>query len=200
MSVRKRLLGLGAGFVLVLAACGGTFGRGRNNPTYDGKVNFGPQMLHLDGGCVYVDGSLTSEDFFQNFERVDAGDHFEFRKDGKPITEYPGVVTTSIRVMGNQCGAPGPGDHAVLFGVNSYSLKFEVAWKDGLDMKPAALSSGGASCTGFNSITIPDRGYAIPTISCQLRVNADGVPLGDHLIVAIYSADGRQITRLSAAP
>ncbi len=194
----KSLLSFGVSIALILLPFD-TFGRGRNNPTYDGKVHFGAQLLHLDEGCVYIDGALTSGDFFQNLERLDKGDYFEFRKAGQAVTQYPGELTASIRVMGNQCGANAAGKPSAIFRGNSYSLRFEMAWKDGLNVRPASFS-GEPSCSGFNSITIPDKGYAIPTISCQLHVNADGVPLGQHLIVLIYSTDGQQITRISAGP
>jgi hypothetical protein len=177
----------------------GAHGRGRNIPTYDGRVEFGAQLLHRDGGCVFVDGSVTSGEFFNELKRISIGDHFEFRHRGKSVAEYPESLAASIRIMGNQCGAlaaPTPG----LFAEGTYALKLVAAWKDGVEMKPARISPESVTCTGYNSVTIPDRGFAIPTVTCQLKIQADRIPLSDHLILSIFTEDGAQLTRLSAAP
>jgi hypothetical protein len=175
-------------------------GRGRSNPAYDGRVDFGPQLLHSESGCLFVDGSVTSGSFFEDLKRVSVGDRFEYQKHGKLVTEYPESLTTSVRVLGNQCDSASTNAPSAIFSESSYGLKFEVSWKDGMDLRPAELSSTAASCRGFNSITIPDKGFTIPTVTCQITVKAHGVPLGDHLIVLVFAPDGTPVTRLSAAP
>jgi prepilin-type processing-associated H-X9-DG protein len=178
----------------------GVAGRGRDTPTYDGQVDFGAQLLHSNEGCLFVDGHVTSGDFFEDLRRVNLGGRFEYLKRGRVVTEYPDSLTTSVRVVGNQCSPVVAHAPSAIFHGNSYALKFEVSWKDGMNLRPAALSPVAATCNGFNSVTIPDKGFTVPSVTCQLTVEGKGVPLGDHLIVSVFTPDGEQLTRLSAAP
>lgn len=173
--------------------------RGRNNPTYDGVIDFGSQLLHLDDGCLSLDGTVKSGSFFEKLKRIEVGSRFEYRKRGRVVTEYPESLTTSIRIAGDRCAAALSHSPSSIFRGDSYSLKFEVEWKDGMQLRPAALSPAAAHCVGFSSIVIPSQ-ETIPSITCQLTVDSKGVPLGDHLIVSIFAADGTRLTRLSAGP
>jgi hypothetical protein len=173
---------------------------GRNASVYEGQLAFGAQLLDRDEGCLFVDGSVTAGDFFQDLKRVDIKGQFEYRKHGRVVTEYPDSLTTSIRVVGNQCGSASEIARSRIFQGGSYTLKFAVAWKDELTLSPAVLVPGSARCTGINSVTIPDRGFNIPSVTCQLRIESKGVPLSDHLIVSVFAPEGTPITRLSAAP
>jgi hypothetical protein len=173
---------------------------GRNISSYDGQLAFGAQLLALDEGCLFVDGNVTSGDFFQDLKRIDLGGRFEYRKHGRVVTEYPDSLATSIRVVGNQCGSSSKTASYDIFRGNSYTLKFDVAWKDELNLRPAILASSTARCIGMDSVTIPDRGFTIPSVTCQLTIESKGVPLSDHLIVSVVAPEGALITRLSAAP
>lgn len=173
--------------------------RGKSSPTYDGAVDFGSQLIHLDDGCLALDGRVTSGTFFDDLKRTEVGRRFEFRKRGKVVTEYPQLLTTSIRIAGDRCAALSNSPASVFRG-DSYSLKFQVEWKDGMQLRPATLSPVSARCVGSNSIPIPSQDYTIPVITCQLTVDSKGVPLADHLIVSLFTADGQRLTRLSAAP
>jgi hypothetical protein len=172
---------------------------GRHAAAYDGRVDFGSQMVYSDGACFLVDGNLSSGAFFADLQRIGVGDRFEYRRQGHVVADYPETLTTSIRLLGNQCGDRTAGPSKLL-ARDSYDLRFEVAWKNGMNMRPASFSVAPVACTGFNSVTIPDRGYTIPTVACQLTIDATGVPLTDHLIVSVFAADGKPMTRLSAAP
>jgi hypothetical protein len=172
---------------------------GRSNPTYDGAIDFGPQLLQMDDGCLALNGTVSSGSFFEDLKRIEADHRFEFTKSGRVVTDYPESVTTSIRVVG-QCAVTLSSPPASIFHGDSYSLRFEVEWKDGMELKPAELSAGAARCTGYTSVAIPKQDYTIPTITCQLTVESKGVPLADHLIVSVFAADGRRLTRLSARP
>lgn len=191
------------GFVLTLIFCmcpTGACAGGGNNPTHERAVDFGAQLLHADDGCLYVDGKVASGDFFTDLKRIDIRGRIEYRKRGELVTDYPETVTTSIRILGNQCPAAFSESPSSIFTNGSYSLKFEVEWKNGMELRPATLSPVVAHCVGYSSATIPDRGYAIPSIECQMTVQSKGVPLADHLIVSIFEANGSRLTRLSAAP
>ena len=173
---------------------------GKNSPTYDGAVDFGAQLLHMDDGCLSLDGKVSSGSFFDDLKRTEVGSRFEYRKRGRVVTEYPESLTTSIRIEGGQCAAAVSNSPSSIFRGDSFALKFEVEWKDGMQLRPAVLSPVVAHCTGYSSILIPRQDFTIPSISCQLTVESKGVPLADHLIVSIFAADGTRLTRLSARP
>jgi hypothetical protein len=172
--------------------------RSRNKPTYDGVVNFGPQLLYLDDGCLSVDGTVTSGTFFADLKRNDSGSLPEYSKRGELVTEYPESLTASIRIIGNQCAAA-PSSHSPVFEGDSYSLTFEVDWKNGVQLNPASPIV--AHCVGSSVLINPSGDIiAAPSVTCQLTVASKGVPLADHLIVSVFAADGKRLTRLSAAP
>jgi len=173
--------------------------RGKSEATYDGAIDFGSQVLHLDDGCLALAGTVTSGSFFEDLVRVRTSGRFEYRKRGRVVTEYPESLTTSIRIMG-QCAATLSNPPSSVFRGDSYSLRFQVEWKDGMQLRPAVLSPVVAHCTGYSSILIPRQDFTIPSIACQLTVESKGVPLADHLIVSIFAADGTRLTRLSARP
>ncbi len=172
---------------------------GKNSPTYDGAVDFGAQLLHMDDGCLSLDGKVSSGSFFDDLKRTEVGSRFEYRKRGRVVTEYPESLTTSIRIEGGQCAAAVSNSPSSIFRGDSFSLKFQVEWKDGMQLRPAALSPGVAHCVGYSNLVIP-ADVTIPVVTCQLTVDSKGVPLGDHLIVSIFAADGKRITRISARP
>lgn len=173
--------------------------RGRNNPTYDGAIDFGSQVIRLQDGCLDVQGRVTSGDFFEDLQRTETGGQFEFKKRGKLVTEYPESLSTSIRIAG-ECAVPLSNPPSSVFQGDSYSLTLQVEWKEGMELRPAALSPVVARCVGSSSIPIPSQGSSIPVVTCQMTVDARGVPLVDHLIVSVFGSDGKLLTRLSAAP
>ena len=172
---------------------------GRNNPTYDGMITFGSQLLYLDDGCLSVDGNISSGHFFDDLQRKDLGGRFEYRKQGKVVTQYPETLTTSIRLAGDKCIAELSNAPSAVFNGDSFTVRFAVEWKDGMQMRPARLSQVEAHCVGSTSLAIPQE-VTIPTVTCQLKVDAKGVSLADHLIVSVFDVDGKRLTRLSAAP
>jgi hypothetical protein len=173
---------------------------GNGSAGYDGTVDFGAQVIQLDDGCLAVDGKMTSGAFFEDLKRVEIGRQFEFRKHGRAVSEYPDSLTTSILIVGGQCESALSNSDTSAFQGNAYRLRFQVDWKEGMQLRPAALSPVAARCTGYSPIKAPGHEPASPVVLCQLTVDSKGVPLGDHLIVSIFSVDGKRLTRLSARP
>ena len=174
--------------------------RGKNSSTYDGVVDFGAQLLHLDDGCLSIDGTVTSGKFFEDLRRTDIDGRLEYRRHGRVVTEYPESLTTSIRIVGDRCASTLSNSPSAVFHGSSYWLKFAVEWKHEMQLRPAVLSPAAAHCVGYSSVTMPARDTTIPSISCQMTVDSRGVPLGDHLIVSIFAEGGKRLTRISAAP
>jgi hypothetical protein len=173
---------------------------GKGNSTYDGTVDFGAQIVQLDDDCLAVDGKITSGAFFEDLKRVEVGRQFEFRKHGRAVTEYPESLTTSILITSGQCEPSLSNSASSIFHGNSYALRFQAEWKDGMKLRSAALVPVATHCTGYSSIHAPGQVLAASSILCQLTVESKGVPLSDHLIVSIFSPDGKRLTRLSARP
>ncbi len=189
------LVALIAGMLPVVAHA-----RTRNNQSYDGVVSFGSQLLYLDDGCLSVDGTIVSGSFFEDLKRNDSGMLPEYRKRGELVREYPESLTASIRIIGNQCAAI-PSSHSSVFDGDSYSLTFEVNWKNGFNLSPAVLSPNVVHCVGSSALINPNGDIiTAPSVTCQLTVASKGVPLAEHLIVSVFAADGKRLTRLSAAP
>lgn len=180
--------------------------RPRNVPSYRGAVDFGVQELYTQEGCLSVDGTVTSGTFFADFQRIDLGaSQPEFLKGGRTVSEYPDSLSTSIRITGDPCvgtlknsHSPTLVDNSRLDG-HSFALRFVVEWKDGMELRPAVLSP--AQCTESSVLKNFGRDlFTAPAITCQMTVASKNVPLTDHLIVSVFAADGKRLTRLSAAP
>jgi hypothetical protein len=173
---------------------------GKSNATYDGDIAFGSQLLYLDDGCLSVDGTVTSGTFFDNLKRTDLGGRFQYKKQGRVVTEYPASLTTFIRLVGDKCAAELSNAPSAVFSGDSFSVKLAVEWKEGMELRPATLSPVIAHCVGATSVAIPHQDFTIPSVTCQLTIDSKGVPLADHIIVSVFGADGIRLTRLSAAP
>jgi hypothetical protein len=178
----------------------GAHARGKKSTSYDGMVGFGAQRLHLGDGCFSVDGSVRAGDFFEDLERIDVASGPEFKKGGRVVTEYPESLTTSIRILGDQCAGAFSITPSSIFNGDSYSLTFEVEWKDGVQLTPALLSPAVAHCVGSRIATNLSGDSTFPAITCEMTVDSKGIPLANHLIVSVFTADGERLTRLSARP
>jgi hypothetical protein len=173
---------------------------GKVNSSYDGRIDFGPQVVQLDDGCLAVDGKISAEAFFDDLKRVEIRHEFEFRRRGLAVTEYPDSVTTTIRIAGGQCASGLADSASSVFRDGSYALSFHVEWKRGMQLRPAALTPVAARCTGYSTVPITGQERKGSSVLCQLSVESKGVPLVDHLIVSVFAPDGKRLTRLSARP
>jgi hypothetical protein len=185
------------GGILGLARFGAT-AHAKNHPTYDGVIDFGRQLLYLDDGCLSIQGTVAAGSFFQDLKRIDNGGELEYRKHGRVVKEYPESLTTSIDIMVDQSFDGSLHWPASLRHGGSLAWKFEVDWKHEMQMRRAE-SPAAAHCVGDSDILLPGD-LPVPSVSCQMTVVSKGVPLVDHLIVLIFEADGKPLTRISFAP
>lgn len=184
-----------------LAICSTTAqARTAKSSAYGGMIDFGPQLLYLADGCVSIDGTVAAGTFFGDLKRIQTGSRPAYIKNGRVVTYYPQSLTASIRLVGRQCEAGVSNSFPTLLNGDSYSLTFQVEWKDGMQMRPAEFSPVVARCVGSRILTDPAKTLSFPEITCQVNVDSRGVPLADHLIVSIFTSDGKRLTRLSAAP
>ena len=176
------------------------FARPKSISAYDGAINFGSQAINSSNGCLFVNGTLSSGNFFRELKRKDSEAGSEYSRNGQAVTRYPETLTASIQILGNQCSHSTSSASAIFSG-DSYALTLQVDWKTGMEMRPAALSPVVAHCVGSSAlINNSEDVMTVPALTCQVTVDSKGVPLADHLIVSLYGADGQRITRISAAP
>jgi hypothetical protein len=168
--------------------------RGGSRRSYDGIVRFPPQIVQLNSGCIWIDGTLTAGRFFQGLARKDRDGVFEFTHGGELLTDYPQAVVASIRILDDQCVSTSSPHRFSLASSDRRSFWFRAAWKTGLQLRPASLSSS-VDCIGSSG-----RPTIAPPMTCQMTVESQGTPLSDHLIVSIFGPDGKRLSRLSAAP
>ena len=168
--------------------------KGGSRRSSDGILRFPPQIVQLNKGCIWIDGTLTAGRFFQGLARKDRDGVFEFTQGGELLTDYPQTVVASIRILDDQCVSTSVPYSLSLAGGNRRPFSFKVAWKAGLQLRPAALSAG-VDCVGSSGRPT----IALP-MTCQMAVKSQGTPLSDHLIVSVFGADGERLSRLSAAP
>jgi hypothetical protein len=199
--MRRKRCSQGILFILVVAVLAiASDAADRTNPIYDGAIDFGSQLVQLNDGCLAFDGTVKSGNFFGDLKRKDIGSQLEFRKRGKVVTEYPESLTTSIRIAAGECDSTLSNMPSSILRGDSYSLKFQVEWKKGTQLRAAVLSPVVAHCIGYSSISAAGQDAATPTIACQLTIESKGVPLTDHLIVSVFAPDGKRLARLSARP
>ena len=164
--------------------------------TYKGAVAFAPQIVQLPGGCLWVDGTLSSGNFFDGLERKDRSGLFQYTHDGTVLTNYPDSVNASIRILDDQC-VPDPSDAGqVVSNDRPSSFTFNLAWKTDLQLRSVAISASDISCVGRSGKGMPS---ALP-MTCSITVKSKGIPLSDHLIVSVLGSGGARLARLSAAP
>jgi len=192
MSRRRRVCGFLLSGILALAPLGASARSG----TYDGAIEFGSQLLYLKDGCLSVHGTVSAGSFFQDLRRIDISGQLEYKKRGQVVKEYPESLTASIDI--DQCLVQSPNSTSSIFLGDLHSFRFEVNWKHEMKLRPAVLSPVVAHCARYSAVAF--LGEEPPSIRCEMTVASKGVPLADHLIVLIFAADGRRLTRISAAP
>ena len=192
MSRWRRPSGILLSGILTLAPLGAS----AQPRTSEGVIQFGSQLVYLKDGCLSVHGTLTAGSFFADLRRIDVGGQLEYKKHGQAVKEYPEWLTASIDI--DLCQAPSPYSTSSLFLGDSRPFRFEVDWKHEMQMRPAVVAPAAAHCSRYSPVAL--LGEDPPSIHCEMTVASKGVPLADHLIVLIFRADGRRLTRISAAP
>jgi hypothetical protein len=168
----------------------------KSKSTHDGTIDFGAQYGLLDGGCIGFSGVVSSGTFFNHLKRTGTDGHVEFTKDNRVVTEYPESLTVEIRIAGGPCDSDHPELRPSILAMDADPLKFRVEWKAGMQLRPALQAPIAVHCANRSSWP----GFGLTVKTCQMTVDGKGVPLVDHLIVSLLTANGTTLVRLSAAP
>jgi len=184
----------------IMLSASSAYAGGKNIATYDGAVDFGAQLLKLDDGCLSIDGSANSGNFFNDLKRTDVNGELQYQKRGHVVTEYPASLTVVIRILGDKCAANLSDSPSAVFNGRSFSLRLGAEWKHDLQLRPVSRSPLVAHCAGSSTLVISDHDSTVPSVTCEMTVESRGVPLDDHLIVSLFATDGTRLTRLSVRP
>jgi len=138
--------------------------------------------------CVTFEPRMESGTFFDGLERIDLDSGVQFRKDSSSVFNFPSYLKIDIHVSVHVCDS------------NLYTparspdfmkgMKFRAQWKRNLDLRPVA------------NITLENVPLSLEEgdnrLLFVLRIRDEDVPLTDHLIISVLTAQGKLLSRMSA--
>jgi hypothetical protein len=156
---------------------------------YNERVAMSTGQVRKGDICLDFYPDLESDEFFKGLQRIDNEYGSEFQKYSHPVTTYPSRLAIQIDLRTSVCDAdvytPAPVPEFLK------TLRFKVQWKRQLYLRPVA---------GYSVANVPlnlddDQGRRLLVI--QIR-DANNIPLTDHLILTIFSPEGKLLSRMVA--
>ena len=155
---------------------------------YKDDVALSTGQIRSDDVCVNFIPVMQSLGFFNGLERIDTSQGSEFRRNSQAVDYFPDYLTIEINIRIEVCDA------------NIYTpaktpdiikgIQFRVQWKRGLYLRPAP------------NVTIERKPLQMEEGDNRLlyviKVRDHNVPLTDHLILSVISANGKILSRMSA--
>jgi len=183
---------------------------GQTKYTYS-RVILGPYGGHfsVDGDCVSVSPELTSGNFFEGLQWLKTKSAEEFYKGGQRVVSFPGSIDVVLAIYMHPCSAKLPsGLSADKLSDLCHSLLIEASWKRGDESRPAEvvtpfkMTKGPftqaelLSAVGINKGLLPQtRQYPGYGAGLSASFASIGIPLTDHLVISIFSAEHKFLTR-----
>lgn len=138
--------------------------------------------------CVTFEPRMESGTFFDGLERIDLDSGIQFRKNSASVFNFPSYLKIDIRVSVHVC------DSNIYTPAHSpdfmKGMKFRAQWKRNLDLRPVA------------NITLENVPLNLEEgdnrLLFVLRIRDEDVPLTDHLIISVLTAQGKLLSRMSA--
>jgi hypothetical protein len=155
---------------------------------YKDDVTLSTGQIRTGEVCVNFIPVMQALGFFNGLERIDTPQGSEFRRGSNPVDFFPDYLTIEINIRIEECDA------------NIYTpaktpdiikgMQFRVQWKRGLYLRPAA------------NVTIEHKPLVMEEgdnrMLYVIKVRDHNVPLTDHLILSVISANGKILSRMSA--
>jgi hypothetical protein len=155
---------------------------------YKDDVSLSNGQIRTGDVCVNFIPVLQSLGFFNGLERIDTSQGSEFRRNSRTVDFFPDYLTIEINIRIEVCDA------------NIYTpaktpdiikgMQFRVQWKRGLYLRPAA------------NVTIERKPLQMEEgdnrMLYVIKLRDHNVPLTDHLILSVISANGKIMSRMSA--
>jgi hypothetical protein len=138
--------------------------------------------------CVNFIPVLQSQGFFNGLERIDTAQGPVFRRNSQTVDFFPDYLVIEINVRIEQCDAnvytPAKTPDVIK------GMQFRVQWKRGLYLRPVA------SVSMERKPLLMEEGDN--RMLYVIKVRDHNVPLTDHLILSVISAQGKIMSRMSA--
>ena len=155
---------------------------------YKDDVSLSNGQIRAGDVCVNFIPVMQSLGFFNGLERIDTSQGSEFRRNSQPVDFFPDYLTIEITIRIEVCDSnmytPAQTPDAIK------GMQFRVQWKRGLYLRPVA------------SLTIERKPLRLEEGDNQMlyviKVRDHSVPLTDHLILSVISANGKIMSRMSA--
>ena len=155
---------------------------------YKDDVSLSNGQIRAGDVCVNFIPVMQSLGFFNGLERIDTSQGSEFRRNSQPVDFFPDYLTIEITIRIEVCDSnmytPAQTPDAIK------GMQFRVQWKRGLYLRPVA------------SLTIERKPLRLEEGDNQMlyviKVRDHSVPLTDHLILSVLSANGKIMSRMSA--
>src|SRR5271170_1423012 len=107
------------------------------------------QSIKSDQYCGNLSGALSSGEFFGGLQRLGAGRHIEFRKDARPVKEFPSNIAVALggkiapcssNPSGSGVNFVQPGNASSQQAVNEFmnGLRFTAEWKNPGGVQPVS--------------------------------------------------------------
>lgn len=160
------------------------------------RVLMGMSDAKVEDACVFFFASMSSADFFQDIERIGPPRQTQFRKGSEFVESYPEKITADVDVHVGPCQLFDEEVELSRAEKIVGQFIFEANWKRGMKMRPAEI-------TWLARSRGPHRPMErwpgqVRNIWCfELSIPSYGVPLTDHLIVSVFTPDGKRISRFS---
>ena len=155
---------------------------------YKDDVSLSNGQIRAGDVCVNFIPVMQSLGFFNGLERIDTSQGSEFRRNSQVVDFFPDYLTIEINIRIEVCDAniytPAQTPDVIK------GMQFRVQWKRGLSLRPVA------------SVTIERKPLVMEEgdnrMLYVIRVRDRNVPLTDHLILSVISANGKIMSRMSA--
>jgi len=155
---------------------------------YKDDVALSTGQIRSDDVCVNFIPVMQSLGFFNGLERIDTPQGSEFRRNSQAVDYFPDYLTIEINIRIEVCDAniytPAKTPDVIK------GIQFRVQWKRGLYLRPAP------------NVTIERKPLQMEEGDNRLlyviKVRDHNVPLTDHLILSVISANGKILSRMSA--
>ena len=138
--------------------------------------------------CVNFVPFLEADYFFKGLERIDTPEGSVFRRNSQVIENFPNYLVVEINIRIEQCDAdlytPAPSPAFVK------GMHFRAQWKRGLYLRPVA----GVLIEG-KPVHLDEGDNRMLFV---MKLHDRDVPLTDHLIISVISAQGKLLSRMSA--
>jgi hypothetical protein len=192
-----------AASLLASAQIAGGFPVTEESRSYDQGISFATDGGVRGGPCLRLDGRLISPEFFVGLKRIRGKEGITFRRGAETVTHFPAELHLRFAVRDFPCleSTEIRGPQKYLTREWMSSLKISFYWKRGMALRPVE---------GVSEKTLTmERAEPHDALSAKdlperfvwrfaAVVPAAGVPLTDHLVIALRTPEGHFVARVAA--